>query len=82
MRVALACALFVNPDLLLLDEPTNHLDLSAVIWLESHLQRRKGTLVVVSHDQDFLNNVVRSFLNQDLRSNILFACGLQHAVRF
>lgn len=57
MRIALARSLFLRPTLLLLDEPTNHLDLLAVIWLETYLKRWESTLLVVSHDQDFLNNV-------------------------
>jgi len=58
MRVALAQALFVNPDVLLLDEPTNHLDFPAVLWLESYLTRYEKTLIIVSHDRSFLNNVI------------------------
>ncbi|GAB6023109.1 ATP-binding cassette sub- F member 3 [Chamberlinius hualienensis] len=57
MRLALARALFSQPDLLLLDEPTNMLDIKAIIWLESYLQSWPSTLLVVSHDRHFLNIV-------------------------
>jgi ATP-binding cassette, subfamily F, member 1 len=63
MRISLARALFMQPDLLLLDEPTNHLDLNAVIWLEDYLSRWKSTLLVVSHDQDFLSGVVTDIIH-------------------
>uniref|UniRef100_A0AAY4BCK9 ATP-binding cassette sub-family F member 3 n=1 Tax=Denticeps clupeoides TaxID=299321 RepID=A0AAY4BCK9_9TELE len=58
MRLALARALFARPDLLLLDEPTNMLDVRAIIWLENYLQTWQSTILVVSHDRNFLNAVV------------------------
>lgn len=57
MRLNLAQALMCRSDILLLDEPTNHLDLDAVIWLEAWLKNYKGTLLLISHDRDFLDNV-------------------------
>ncbi|ACE86266.1 ATP-binding cassette domain-containing protein [Cellvibrio japonicus] len=58
IRLNLAQALMCPSDLLLLDEPTNHLDLDATLWLEDWLKRYPGTLVIISHDRDFLDNIV------------------------
>ena len=63
MRLNLAQALICRSDLLLLDEPTNHLDLDAVIWLERWLKQYQGTLILISHDRDFLDPIVGKILH-------------------
>uniref|UniRef100_A0A8C7FRV6 ATP-binding cassette sub-family F member 1 n=1 Tax=Oncorhynchus kisutch TaxID=8019 RepID=A0A8C7FRV6_ONCKI len=65
MRVSLARSLFMEPTLLMLDEPTNHLDLNAVIWLNNYLQGWKKTLLIVSHDQSFLDDVCTDIVHLD-----------------
>ncbi len=65
MRLNLAQALMCPSELLLLDEPTNHLDLDAILWLEEWLKRYRGTLLVVSHDRDFLDGVANVVLHID-----------------
>jgi len=75
MRLNLARALMAPADLLLLDEPTNHLDLDAVLWLERRLMRTDATLIVVSHDRDFLDRVANVTLHIDQRHLERYAGG-------
>jgi ATP-binding cassette subfamily F protein 3 len=75
MRVALAALLFSQPDVLLLDEPSNHLDLEATLWLENFLKDYAGTLIVISHERDLLNNVVDSILHLERGKVTLYAGG-------
>jgi ATP-binding cassette subfamily F protein 3 len=63
VRLNVARALMTPSDLLLLDEPTNHLDLDAVVWMEEWLKRYDGTLLVISHDREFLDNVTTHTLH-------------------
>ncbi|HWA90180.1 MAG TPA: ABC-F family ATP-binding cassette domain-containing protein [Rhizomicrobium sp.] len=73
MRVALAAILFSAPDLLLLDEPTNYLDLEGVLWLEDYLKRYRGSVIVVSHDRDLLNNVTEFILHLEYQKLTLYS---------
>lgn len=65
MKLALARAMFENPDILLLDEPTNHLDVKNVEWLENYLKTSPCTSIIVSHDSKFLNNVIQHVINYE-----------------
>ncbi|KNH06345.1 ABC transporter protein [Perkinsela sp. CCAP 1560/4] len=72
MRVALAKALFVKPDILFLDEPTNHLDLHAVLWLQAFLESWKQTLVIVSHNRSFLNVVCKEIIHLENKTLVYY----------
>ncbi len=72
VRVLLAQALFGNPNILLLDEPTNHLDLESIAWLENFLGKFEGTVIVVSHDRHFLNQVCTHIADIDFGKIQLF----------
>ncbi len=73
MRLNLAQALMCPSDLLLLDEPTNHLDLDAILWLEDWLKRYRGTLVIISHDRDFLDGVINTIVHIDDRKLVRYS---------
>ncbi|OYY49459.1 MAG: ABC transporter ATP-binding protein [Methylophilales bacterium 28-44-11] len=75
VRLNLARALMCRSDLLLLDEPTNHLDLDAVIWLEGWLREYRGTLLLISHDRDFLDSVVNNILHIEQQRLTLYRGG-------
>ncbi|MBP6850841.1 MAG: ATP-binding cassette domain-containing protein [Rhodoferax sp.] len=73
MRLQLARALMCPSDLLLLDEPTNHLDLDALVWLETWLKRYEGTLLVISHDREFLDAVTNVTLHIDMAKLVRYS---------
>ncbi|MAO52285.1 MAG: ABC transporter [Pusillimonas sp.] len=77
MRLALARALMAPSELLLLDEPTNHLDLDAMLWLEKWLAAYAGTVIVISHDTEFLNAVARSILHFDQAKLVRYKGGYE-----
>ena len=75
MRVALAAALFAEPDLLMLDEPTNYLDLEGTLWLQDHLARYPHTLIVISHDRDLLDTAVDQILSLEQQKLTIYRGG-------
>jgi ATP-binding cassette subfamily F protein 3 len=75
MRVALAAALFMQPDLLLLDEPTNYLDLEATLWLQEHITHYPHTVIVISHDRDLLDTAVDWILHLEAGKLTLYRGG-------
>ena len=75
MRLSLAQALMCPSDLLLLDEPTNHLDLDAILWVEEWLQGYTGTLILISHDRDFIDAVVDNVIHIDQQKLVLYRGG-------
>jgi ATPase subunit of ABC transporter with duplicated ATPase domains len=80
VRVLLAQALFGNPIALLLDEPTNHLDLDSVHWLEDYLNKFDGTLITISHDRHFLNNICTHTADIDYNTIITYTGGYDDMV--
>lgn len=72
MRIALARALFLGPSCLLLDEPTNHLDMEAVVWLENYLARWNKILLLISHSEDFLNNVCTNIITMQQKKLVVW----------
>lgn len=80
VRVLLAQALFGHPEALLLDEPTNHLDLDSIHWLEELLGRYDGTLIVISHDRHFLNNICTHIADIDYQTIITYTGGYDDMV--
>jgi ATPase subunit of ABC transporter with duplicated ATPase domains len=80
VRVLLAQALFGNPEALLLDEPTNYLDLESIHWLEDFLNRYNGTVITISHDRHFLNNVCTHTADIDYETIITYTGGYDEMV--
>uniref|UniRef100_A0A1I8BK88 ATP-binding cassette sub-family F member 2 n=1 Tax=Meloidogyne hapla TaxID=6305 RepID=A0A1I8BK88_MELHA len=82
MRIALARALYLKPSLLLLDEPTNHLDLDACVWLESELSNYKRSLLIISHSQDFMNNVCTNVIHLFQKKLIYYTVKFRNSFQF
>jgi ATPase subunit of ABC transporter with duplicated ATPase domains len=80
VRVLLAQALFGNPEALLLDEPTNYLDLESIHWLEDFLTRYNGTVITISHDRHFLNNICTNIADIDYETIITYTGGYDEMV--
>src|SRR5690242_12217766 len=80
VRVLLAQALFGHPEALLLDEPTNHLDLDSIHWLREFLIRYDGTLIVISHDRHFLNEICTHIADIDYQTIITYTGGYDYMV--
>ena len=81
MRIALAAALFAEPDLLLLDEPTNHLDLESALWLERYLRRYRFGFILVSHDRQLLNAATTATLHLESGRLALYSGGFDQFLR-
>ncbi|MBL7544475.1 MAG: ABC-F family ATP-binding cassette domain-containing protein [Bdellovibrionaceae bacterium] len=73
MRIALAKILLLNPDVLLMDEPTNHLDLESIVWLEEWLRTYKGSILMTSHDRDFMNRLVKKIVEVAYQTITVFS---------
>lgn len=73
MRVALARVLLGRPDVLLMDEPTNHLDIESIVWLEEFLKQYEGTLLMTSHDREFMNRIVSKIIEIDAGETITYS---------
>ena len=76
-RVLLAAALVTSPELLLLDEPTNHLDITAIEWLESYLKNYKGSVIVITHDREFLSQIANSIVEINRGHLHFFDCNYE-----
>ncbi len=73
MRIALAKILLLNPDVLLMDEPTNHLDLESIVWLEEWLKQFKGSILMTSHDREFMNRLVKKVVEVAYQTITVFS---------